>query len=173
MLGDSKSAANAQNPWEPILYDNLMATGQWDRIVYNWDLAQSGQTVTGIKNLVDAWLASHTAIIPPQFALINLGANGWVKADMAYIMDALHAQWPATRVLLARVSSRGAANPFYDDTDIPDLISTRTTWAGLGPDERVFLQGVDNFTSETYDGQHYSLFGAQQAAAAWKVAMGF
>lgn len=174
VLGDSKSSSDAQNPWLPLLKTSLTGNHPlYDRITANSTLAVSGSTTTTLKNGVDSWLAGYTPSPTPEFVLINIGRNGWIKSDVAYVVDAIHVKWPNAHVLLCRIWSTISASPTINNVDIPDLISTRSSWLFLGPDERVFLEGGDNGALETYDGTHYTAFGAQQAAAAWKIAMGF
>jgi hypothetical protein len=138
-------------------------------------LTYSGGSVTTLKDNVDAWLAGYTPNPKPEFVPINIGRNApWSKTDLEYVMDAVHVKWPSAKILVALIWWRGGSalyNPV--NTDIAAAVAARSPWAATGADERIFLEGGDDGVLETVEGTHYTVFGAAQAAAAWKVAMGF
>lgn len=138
-------------------------------------LAIGGSTVASMKALIDAHLASASGPAPSKI-LINLGANDvaalpaeapW-NADYGYILDAFHTKYPAALIYVVRPWRRT-----YDaecDTiagRIAAIISTRSAWASVGPDERVFLKGSDDGVTMTSDGAHPNERGGAKTAEVW------
>jgi lysophospholipase L1-like esterase len=139
----------------------------------------SGLTVANAKARVDADLLR----VPgwqPRYCLLNFGANdasampeeAAFKTNYLYIIDALRAKWPNTRVGLMRAWKRN------EDADcdtlagwIGDVVALRS-FCFLGPDERVFLKGSDNGVTYTTDGIHPNHAGYVLTAAQWQAAMG-
>jgi len=133
-----------------------------------------------MKALVDADLAAAT--YTPRVILFNLGANDVVaipaeatwKTNLAYILDAFNTKWPGAKVYLMRPWRRNyGAECNSLATWIADVISTRSTWASVGPDERVFLEGGDDGATYTYDGVHQNAAGATLTAAQWHAVIGY
>lgn len=167
-MGDSKTANNAQYSWVKNLDNKYNAPGLYLAAPV---LATSGWTSTQLKNAVDAWLATYSSVVAPAWVLINIGANGWVEADVQYTLDAIHAAWPNAQARLTGVWKNTGIQ--VSAAQIASACTGRTAWCAMGADEFVYLKGSDNGASETYDGQHYSAFGARQAAAAWRTALGY
>ncbi len=140
--------------------------------------AVGGRTVATGAASIDAELAS--AVGTPDIILFSLGKNDvggalpaeatW-KANLAYILDAMHTKWPSASILLMRIWRRDClANCNLIATWISDVIATRV-WAGLGPDERGFLEGGDNGVTYTSDGIHPNDAGDREVAAQWLALM--
>lgn len=136
-----------------------------------------------LAGVIDADLAAISAT--QDYALVNVGINDllhsqtdWEQqaADMAYVLDAIHAKWPVCVVYLARVWSSNSnvqANlNYFDDTVIANALSGRS-WAHLGVDERIVIKAGDNGATNTTDGTHYSdPAGYNAISNAWKSTMG-
>ena len=137
-------------------------------------IAQNGWTAAlwngGSFKTIDSELAAATET--PNCILVNLGVNDtgatapqleaavW-QENYAHILDAFHAKWPNALVYCARVWSRydNGQRTLLNDTWIPAVLSSRSTWAFLGIDERDFLENGDNGTTYTTDGIHPNDFG--------------
>ena len=142
-----------------------------------------------------ATVASRAATIAADFAaidlvrssnmkavLFNLGANDsyalpaeatW-KANLATILDAMNAQWPAAKVYVMRPWTR--AHPAECNTMATwtnAVLVARAAWASVGPDERVYLENGDDGVTYTYDGVHPTAAGYVLTAAQWKTALGY
>lgn len=167
-LGDSKTANTAQYSWVRHLDNKYNSPGLYLAAPV---LATSGWTSTQLKNAVDAWLATYSSVVTPTWVLVNIGANGWVESDVQYTLDAVHTAWPDAQVRLAGVWKTTGIQ--VSAAQISSACTGRTAWCAIGADEFVYLKGSDNGASETYDGQHYSAFGAKQAAAAWRTGLGY
>jgi hypothetical protein len=167
-LGDSKTANNTQYNWVRHLDNKYNSPGLYLAAPV---LATSGWTSTQLKNAIDAYLTTYSSVVTPTWVLINIGANGWVEADVQYTLDAVHTAWPNAQVRLTGVWKNAGVQ--VSSAQISSACAGRTSWCAMGADEAVYLQGSDNGASETYDGQHYSAFGAKQAAAAWRTALGY
>jgi hypothetical protein len=113
--------------------------------------------------------------------LYNIGVNDfstatqsqWI-ADMETTLDAIHAQWPAAIVYIAKPWKRtfdATADTFAGW--IETIVAARA-FARVGFDERSWLKGADNGNTMTRDGVHYSdPTGEAQAASQWQTIMGF
>jgi lysophospholipase L1-like esterase len=152
----------------------------------NWTeldpLARSGASVASMKAKIDTDLALISANKGPRYILFNLGSNDatslpaeadW-KTNALYILDAFHARWPSAQVYMMRPWRRG----YNTECDtlagwIGDVVTARSTFAHLGPDERVFLENGDNGTTYTSDGIHPTTPGYALTAAQWAAAMGY
>lgn len=144
-------------------------------------IARPGYTVAQMKALVDADMAAW-ASDPVQSVLFNLGANEmgilpaqatW-EANLAYILDAFHAKWPAVKVYLMRPWRRGyAADANTLATWINNVVTARAAWAFNGPDERVFLENGDDGVTYTSDGVHPNAAGYALTATQWQTALGY
>lgn len=144
-------------------------------------LALGGQKMAYLAANVDSWLAGATR--PGEWALIDMGVNDMAlpatsqasyEADLAYVLDKIHAAWPLTKILVAKPWQRGydtAANSMAGWID--NVLATRGPWAAVGHDERVWLKGADNGATMTYDGVHYSAAGNTEVVAQWQALMGF
>lgn len=165
-IGDSKTAGGC---WQSGL-NALLATRFGAATESPARLATGGWSVTAARNAVDAWLAGTSTT--PDVVLLNFGVNdshqgltqATFEADYGYVLDAVHARWPAATLLVARVwaaSCTGCDSPI-DSTWIPNVLSSRTCFARYGFDERVWLTNGD-----TTDGIHYSDSGCIKAGQEW------
>lgn len=147
------------------------------------DLSTGGASVAQKAATIVADLAARPeGPLSRQFVTITLGTNdanslpaeaAW-KADAATILDAIHVKWPYARV--------GWALPWHRDRVaacntlagwIADVIAPRSSWAFVGPDERVYLENGDNGVTYTTDGTHPNVAGYTLAAAQWQTALGY
>lgn len=181
-IGDSKTlgetCCNGINGYRNTLVTNLTATGNWPSVGFTGALGQSGGTTATVNGLVPAFLASQT--LQPQWALVNLGSNDVPKihdgtltssawlASMGTLLDAIHARWPSTQVRLMRVYH--TTYPTECDTIagwMDTVVASRSAWAAVGPDERVFLPG------HVSDVTHPDSTGYGLTASAWQTVMGY
>jgi lysophospholipase L1-like esterase len=174
--GDSKTAANA---FQPTFQQSMAVAG------YTLTLDSKGTNGIDAATLatqVDADMADASRNPYVGLVLYNIGSNDSVslpaeatwKANTAYILDALHAKWPNAKVGVARPWRRGfgaACNTLA--TWISDLVTARSAWALLGPDERVFLENGDDGVTYTADGIHPNVAGYALTSARWKTTMGY
>lgn len=181
-IGDSKTAGMLCCGYQDNLKASLEASGNWPVVRQLNELATGGKTTALAAAGIDAYLAAFTdPAAAPDWVLINLGSNDFAaidaatltqaawEADMGYVLDAIHAKWPQAMVGLMRPIYIGfeTAVDLYDDTWIPAVLSTRSSFAVAGPDERVFLPGhMDGAT-------HPDESGFILTAAAWQTAMGY
>jgi lysophospholipase L1-like esterase len=189
MIGDSKTAATTDMP-SMVGYLPLMASslGNWHENPPRY--AVSGMHITDMAIAIPGVLTTLNAT--PDYILMNMGVTdlhtgpyiplpATFQTDYGIILDALHAKWPFTRIYLMRVWKRwisveanwGPEIAQIDDTIIPALIATRSTWCFFGPDERIFLEGGDDGVTLTTDGVHPNHAGYIVTAAAWKTALGY
>lgn len=143
-------------------------------------LATSGITTHGRKLQIDTDLASATPV--PTHILYNLGANDvpampsqatW-ESDTAYILDAMHVKWPAAKIYLTRCWRGGYATECNTLATWQDnVLATRSGWAFIGDDERVWMENGDNGATYT-DGDmtHPNHIGYIRAAQQKQIAMG-
>lgn len=143
-------------------------------------IAVSGQSTAAAKIAIDAALAA--AVGTPNYILYNLGANDVVampaqatwETNTAYILDAMHTKWPSAQIYLMRVWIRAQlANCNTLATWQGNVLATRSAWAHVGPDERIFLENGDDGARYTSDGTHPRVQeGYILTAAQWKTALG-
>ncbi len=117
-------------------------------------------------------------------ALVNIGVNDfgtsspgpsvtqWI-ADMTTVIDAVHAQWPDALVFLMRPWKRGFDARADQFAAAIDIIIAARDFTRLGPDERIWLKGSDNGTTNTTDGIHYSVAGESACVDAWLHSLGY
>lgn len=145
-------------------------------------LARNASTVAIMQGTVDADLAAMAATTAPTHILVNLGVNDvagglpveatW-NANLAYILDAFHTKWPAAKVYVVKPWYRGGAvgcNTVAGRIDT--VLSTRSAWAFVGHDERVWMEGGDDGATMTHDGVHVSVAGAAECARQWRTILG-
>lgn len=179
MIGDSRTAADAGNTWPTTLTAALNTATAGTQTWRHDNVGQSASTAATWAAGIDAVLAAQ-----PQNhvrVLINLGVNdfdvateaAW-KADMLTVMDAVVARWPAAQVYLTRPWKRNfnATADTYAGW-IADLVAARPAYAHTGDDERDWLKGADNGTTNTTDGIHYSAAGQAAAVAPKQTALGY
>lgn len=175
--GDSKTTLFGSYQWR-------MSSGNhsfWETPVR---LGAAGRTTEDAQAAIDAELA--VAVGTPNYVLYNLGANDvlgvrggtileadW-KADTLYILDAMRAKWPSVQVYMMRVWGRGAdAECNTIDGWVADCVAARSTFARLGPDERIFLENGDNGVTYTSDGTHPNEVGYDLTGVQWRAVLGF
>lgn len=143
-------------------------------------LGRNGATVASMKATVDADLAQMTDPTDMRYVIVNLGVNDFAalpaeaawNADLAYILDALHAKYPAATIAVTRPWNSGNdANADTLAARIATVVAARPGWAILGDDERAWLK--PNVATYSYDGTHYSAAGMVAAAQARFTALGF
>jgi lysophospholipase L1-like esterase len=140
---------------------------------------RSGYSGKTLADIVSTYLYPDMAqqYFNPDFILLNIGANDvaalpaqatW-EANLATCLDAWHTKWPKAHIYITR--------PWRQTYDaqcnllagyIDNVIATRTTFAHLGVDERVFLKGSDNGATYTSDGIHPNHLGHMLAANEWR-----
>ncbi len=120
--------------------------------------------------------------LQPDVILVNIGANDLTlftpqatyETNVGLTLDALHAKWSKAQFYLMR--------PWRRDRDtesatmatwITNILSTRSAWAAVGPDEAVFLKAADNGVTYTTEGVHPNVAGYALTAAEWQLAMGY
>lgn len=144
-------------------------------------LSVGGATAASWAAGITSGLAGVTNNV--RWALINLGANDvsalpaeatW-KADMATILDAINAKWPLAKVYIMRPWRQGeAADCNSLATWIADIVAARSSWAFVGPDERVFLENGDDGATYTSDGVHPTdPAGYLLTVDQWKTVLGY
>lgn len=145
-------------------------------------IAVGGATVASMRATVDSDLAADPRIY--ENVLINLGANelttmpteATYKANLAYIIDAMHAKWPHARVYMMRVPWRG--NEFEDEGEtlrawIDSVFAARSAWAFAGPDESVFIENGDNGATYMPNTPHANTAGNQLTGLKWAQTLGY
>jgi hypothetical protein len=105
---------------------------------------------------------------------LSLTSGEWI-GYMQTIIDAIHTKWPRALIYVAKPWSRGfdaTADTFAGWVDT--LVASRSSFASVGTDERVWLKGSDNGTTMTTDGTHYSVpTGQAENAAQWRTVLGY
>lgn len=162
--GDSKTATDG---WQPGLDIAANAAGEtmW---LKHLNQAVSAYTAAQLKTYLDTNLP--LAGYGVEKVLLNIGVNdltaGTIEATFktAYLgcLDAFNARWPSAKVYCTRVWART-----YDETNINawigDCVALRPSFANLGDDESIWLEGGDNGATMTTDGIHYSAAGNAEA----------
>jgi lysophospholipase L1-like esterase len=187
-VGDSKTVGTGDTAppngtlsgyprWLADQVEQATARGCYERSAR---IGRGGATAAVINTNIVADLTTRNHV--PTYILVNVGANdasaGTAQAtfEAAYgsFLDVLHAKWPTVPIYCMRVWVRNfaAACNAIDDTWIPNVLSTRSAWAFLGPDERIFLENGDNGVTYTADGIHPNRAGYILTAAQWKTVLG-
>lgn len=182
--GDSKSVGTTQygrDVWWLYLPHCFTDTGLETPTGLGY-LARNGSTVAIMQDAIDADLAAMAAAPAPTHILVNLGVNdvagglpaeaGW-NADLEYILDAFHTKWPSAKVYVVKPWYRGGlvgCNTVAGRIDT--VLSTRSAWAFVGHDERVWMEGGDDGATMTHDGVHVSVAGAAECARQWRTILG-
>jgi lysophospholipase L1-like esterase len=176
-MGDSKTSPFS---FQNELLGNLRDTNTWEWVTYNPPQhAIFATTTAGLNATTDAWLAAQNAT--PDFVCINIGINdvtqgtsqATFETNLGQMLDKIHLRWPNARILVMRVWRQlfNSQCDTFDDVWIPNVLATRSPWAVVGPDERVFLKHTDNGVSRTTDGVHPNAEGYHQTALAWQAAI--
>lgn len=143
-----------------------------------------GETLANASTRVLSDLARIPDHPEPLAVLLNWGANEMVWAGMPTeatwngywytVLDAIHAKWPGTQCYITRPWAQGQdANADTLAARIATVVAARPTFANEGSDERVWLKGSDNGTTNTTDGVHYSAAGHAASVAPNMTAMGY
>jgi hypothetical protein len=145
-------------------------------------LARGGVPITDMAALIDSDLAAmrdDDPCRPLRYILVNeinygdyVGAN--YQAALEYVLDALHAKYPQAAVYVARPWRQGAefVAPTNDWATRIGVVVAARSWAHLGHDERVWLEGGDDGATMSVDGVHYSAAGIIECAHQWATVLG-
>lgn len=176
-IGDSKTSGNNFQPQlVQKLQENTRISWQENPTRY----ATSGWTVADVAAGIDAALAARSG--NPEFVLINLGANDAAampaeadyKTNYLYILDAIHVKYASAQIYLMRTWRRGLGTESNTLAGwIADIVSSRSSFVHLGPDERVFLENGDDGVTYTAEGVHPNAAGYTLTARQWRYAMGY
>lgn len=170
VLGDSQTASTLYGNWPSDLVGGLN-TDYADTMKFtpeNPVLAHSGYDIGEAAAAIDADLASHSfsSDVHQYIFFINYGivraddeTEANFKSNYQYVIDALQAKFPGCIIFLTypaagTVPTRHAIIEPWIDT----LIAGETN-VYAGDDESVWLEGGDDFATNTYDGVHYSAAG--------------
>jgi lysophospholipase L1-like esterase len=150
-----------------------------------------GGTIAELIASINAGSLDALQLTPaPDYILINLGVNDCAnlvteanyKSDYGACLVWLHARFPSAQIGLMRIGNRWnlpAEQDHYDimqlmdGTWIPAIIAAHPGYTFLGPDERVFLEGGDNYVTYTVDGCHPNHAGYALTATNWLTSMGY
>lgn len=134
-----------------------------------------GRTTALAAGDIASWLALPAQSTPPTWVLYNIGANdvtgvrdlsiteGDWETNTGAILDAMHTKWPGAKIRLMRVARplfATEANTLAAWQDV--VLSTRSSFAAAGPDERTFLPG------HMEDDAHPNATGYSLTAAQWQ-----
>lgn len=189
-IGDSKTIASLDGyrGYQPVLCDLLTSsTGKKWFETPDRSVLEGGNTFDGVS-IINAGVLGTIPDSPiPDYILLNMGVNDIgtydisqadFEANYGIILDALHAKFPSAMMYLMRIGNGAFSAPqttkqnLMDDTWIPNILSSRGSFAFLGPDERVFLENGDGYTTLTVDLCHPNVAGYAATAAAWKTVIG-
>ena len=181
VIGDSKTdgapCCTATGGYQPYLLEQLIHSEQHNDVEIIGDLSNGGWTTATAYSNFAAFAATMTQ--DPDFVLINLGTNdladirtgslveaAWAMDDL---LDAIHAEWPSAQARLMRVirTDYTTEQDLLDDTWIPNVLASRSAWASLGPDERVFLP------PDLGDTTHPTQVGYQKTGTQWRWNLGY
>lgn len=172
--GDSKTWLNLYQPTLTALLNT--ATGQRWRDIYPRP-AYNGQTLAQLVAHLSADIAALNEGTPTYW-LLNVGANDVVslpaeatwKANLRTYLQTVHTALPDCLIYIMQVWRRNeAADCDTLDGWIVDVVAEAEflSYAFVGPDERVFLEGGDDGVTNTSDGIHPNAAGAILTAQAW------
>ena len=172
--GDSKTLAGT---YQPLLQQYLLYVD--GPHITNYILAANGRTAATGAAAIDAELAASSA--NPGYILFNLGvtdADAWPaeatwKANIGYILDAMHTKWPRALIYMMRVWRRDYSAECNTLDGWIDAIIAARDYCRTGPDERVFLENGDNGVTYTADGIHPNAAGYALTATQWQTAIGY
>lgn len=188
-LGDSKTGSSGDSGvpsgltggYPIYLMDGLEAARNAGAFETPGRYSLGGGTSVTIEAQMNAQLAARAHVA--DYVLVNIGANdataGTSEANFktAYgsILDKVHAKWSGAKVYCMLVWVRDYLSQCNSiNTWIAAVIADgRSSWAFVGPDERVFLEGGDDGVTYTADGVHPNHAGYLLTAAEWQEAMGF
>lgn len=181
VAGDSKMMT--QFDFVPQLISNLIAVGQKYMLHRRDDL--NGQDVAGLRTRLTSIPPNPN--VPITDILINIGINNIsdgaladVTADLTWIVETLHTAYPSARIFIMRVGRDATGHPTWpaklttlNDTYIANVISAHASYCFAGPDERVWMEGGDNYATYTDDGVHPNAAGRIVSATQWQTSMGY
>lgn len=172
---DSETITGGMPGYERYLVDGLNTNNCVEYIEMR--NAHGGYTVGQIKAAIDSDLSM--AYGNATYALINMGANNVenpldvnYSSDYGYVLDAIHAKWPACKIYCMRIWRRSTSNLTLQANAVASVVSARPSFCFLGPDERVFLENADNGATYTTDGIHPNHAGHLLTAAQWRTVLG-
>ena len=182
-IGDSKTLGTPYslntNGYRDELLRNLKLFSQENDVEWSGALVAGGKTTAQTLADFPAFAAAQTQA--PDVVLINLGTNDldllgtgvltraeW-KTSTAGLLDAIHTEWPSAKVYCMRViyTLYPTEQDNMADVDLPDVLSTRSSWAFVGPDERDFLPGF------LTDQKHPNVEGYHLTALQWQSILGY
>ncbi len=175
--GDSKSDMSVSTVTWPHELMAAVRAAHPDLFAVRDCLAVTGWTVANQAACIARDLSVATYV--PEFVLQNIGANDltampeaavW-QANLGTVLDAMHAQWPSAKVYVAKPWRSGRDNEADTMAGwIDTVLSTRSAWARVGHDERVWFK--PDVASLSADGVHYNAAGNTAAAAQWVTVLG-
>lgn len=136
-----------------------------------------GGTAVSIDAGMVGYLSTRNHI--PDYITVAIGANdagvaqATFEAAFGSLLDKLHAKWANAHAYcsLPWVQGQDAAMDLIAGY-IANVVATRSSWAHIGPDERIVIEGGDDGATNTDDGVHPNRLGHIAWAAAWKTSMG-
>lgn len=177
-VGDSKTSPGT---YQTTLLKNLLGSTGFKWLKTSPRFAVGGYDTDDMATYVTANLSASYGPAP-DYILINLGANDvsampleadW-KADYGGILDAFNIKWPSAKIYCMRVWRRGAAADCNTLAGwLATVVAARSTFAFLGPDERIFLENGDDGVTYTADGVHPNAAGYVLTATQWQTVMGY
>lgn len=184
-MGDSKTADSGLS-FQNALISSLQ-TQLPGLFLYPPQRATGGFKVADLDASADAWVNTYATPVDKnlavQYVLINIGINDITagtsqasfEASLGSLLDKVHAGFQNAKLYVALVWGRNhdAACDAMDNTWIPNVLSSRSSFAFVGFDERATLKGGDNGVTNTLDGVHPNATGYSAMAVAWKAALGF
>lgn len=185
--GDEVNTPGAEASGYPRYLVDLLGAGYGELMARN---GTGGQTTATLATNIYTQLAAHYGKV--DYICLNTSVNDisgavpgtlpaeatW-KANYTTILDALHYQFPNAVVgcaLMWKASATGvdgfgaACNTL--NGWVQDVVATRSSFAIVGPDERIILKGSDNGVSELADTLHPLNATYQAMAAAWRTTFG-
>jgi lysophospholipase L1-like esterase len=144
-------------------------------------LALGSTRVAWLDEHADDWIAAATQT--PDWILVNTGINDTnapatlqaaFEASYGSLLDKLHTAWPSARILVTYPWARNldaACDTMAGWID--NVLATRSPWAVIGDDERVWMKGADNGATMTNDGIHPNKAGNAEKVNQVITAMGY
>jgi len=121
----------------------------------------------------------------PMWVLIHVGSNDIATAndegkqaqfegDLGEMLDAIHTALPDVKVYCAKTWRRNyMAESNLIAGWIDNVLATRSSWAFVGPDGRVWMENGDDGVTYTVDGGHPNAAGYSLEASLWKTILGY
>lgn len=149
---------NGNNGWPTYLAD-VSGMVQLPRI------AVSGRTWATAAAAVDAELALYAYV--PDYIFVNIGANdvlalpdqAVIEADIAYVLDALHAKYPSKKIYVDSTWRSGTDSESALLSGYTSNVILSRAWAAAGLKESSTLKSTDDGATYYDDGVHYNHAG--------------